>query len=586
MSFCFLLLCLCLLSSALAYHPRITHKRVALQLKSGYVSPEADPEYRNVVKKSLLRPVINVEVVLDEEGQNNLLPVPREGDIVQCPGKWKGEFVFGRIRFLRYATSSESWIADIVPLKEGKAANVYSVDRNAGTFFEKVENIKPVRSFFLRSENGYKVAYRRNTTELILKAPAYRSMNSTYVTPSKPVNLEVLKQDMVTYEELKKRIVLNTLKFGGVGTVAAQLAFGSDVSVSYLLGSASGALYLYFLGKKTDAIGSSFTLEGNNSVVQNKMDELMAKSRLLVPVLLIGLLAAKSSFVDGRLLEPFSALSRDSFLGAIAGFLTYRVSLFFTEVASEIRTEDYLSVVPGSMAEGYRLSKGMQAKEDAKKLANGLDQLTTIVFITGPQAAGRTSIASRLKKSGGKNVLQQVAYMTTDLEASQKYPSRYQYIGADELDKLREEGKLIYEGEEKGVFGKSTNIALAIDMFKAPSSPTTAQAGNNKNIASTPPKTYFLIDGPPEILDSLSKVSTFQLLNIWISLQTKEQFIEKATQIVQKDAIDELKGSKDKSTLAQRSAQQVTDLVNDAARDITFYMQKAPLFEYTLLNSG
>jgi hypothetical protein len=37
---------------------------------------------------------------------------------------------------------------------------------------------------------------------------------------------------------------------------------------------------------------------------------------------------------------------------------------------------------------------------------------------------------------------------------------------------------------------------------------------------------------------------------------------------------------------AQESAEQVSELVNDAARDVTFYMSKAPIFEYTLLNSG
>ena len=37
---------------------------------------------------------------------------------------------------------------------------------------------------------------------------------------------------------------------------------------------------------------------------------------------------------------------------------------------------------------------------------------------------------------------------------------------------------------------------------------------------------------------------------------------------------------------ASESVNQVSDLVNDAAKDITFYMQKAPLFDFTLLNAG
>ena len=31
---------------------------------------------------------------------------------------------------------------------------------------------------------------------------------------------------------------------------------------------------------------------------------------------------------------------------------------------------------------------------------------------------------------------------------------------------------------------------------------------------------------------------------------------------------------------------QVVDLVNEAAKDINFYMQKAPLFDYTIINTS
>ena len=37
---------------------------------------------------------------------------------------------------------------------------------------------------------------------------------------------------------------------------------------------------------------------------------------------------------------------------------------------------------------------------------------------------------------------------------------------------------------------------------------------------------------------------------------------------------------------AGESVDRVSGLVNAAARDITFYMQKAPLFDFTLLNAG
>jgi hypothetical protein len=196
----------------------------------GYVSPERDPEYKDMVKKSLLPPP---EMELESE---SMLPIPKEGDIVQYPGKWPEELLLGRIRFVRFDSTKDSWQADIVPLKEGKSESVFVVDRSAGTSFEAVDRISPVRSFYLRNENGYKIAMRKNSTEVILRAPAYRVMESTYVAPSKPFSLNLLQDDLKRYEELKTRMVLNTIKFSAVGAIVSQLTFGSDVSGPYLTG--------------------------------------------------------------------------------------------------------------------------------------------------------------------------------------------------------------------------------------------------------------------------------------------------------------------------------------------------------------
>ena len=38
--------------------------------------------------------------------------------------------------------------------------------------------------------------------------------------------------------------------------------------------------------------------------------------------------------------------------------------------------------------------------------------------------------------------------------------------------------------------------------------------------------------------------------------------------------------------LSEKSAEEVVLLVNEAARDINYYMQKAPFFEFTILNDG
>jgi len=542
---------------------RLGGQRSRQQRLFGYVSPERDPEYRDMVKKSLLLPEQATELQ-----SAALLPIAKEGDIVQYNGKWPGDMLLGRIRFVRYAADKDTWSADIVPLKEGKSENVFVVDRNAGTTFEPIERISPVRSFYLRNENGYKIAFRKNSTDVILRAPTYQVMNSTYVPPAKPFSKEVLEDDLKRYEELKLRMISNTIKFAGVGAVVSQLAFGSEVSGPYLLGGCAGALYIYLLGKKTDGIGAGYSLATGGAGL-SKLDETLAKSRFAVPLVLVLLLGAKNLIIDGREWTAFNILSRENFLGAVAGFLTYRVALFATEVATEVRTEDWLSVVPGSFAEGYRFSKDLKAKQEAGAAAgNATAALVPVVFVTGPKAAGRSSLALKLKTSGDVK-LQYVKYLTTDQSTWRANPDKFSLVEKKELDELRDQGGLIYEGEEQNIFGReAASIALALQDF-APVD-----------------KVAKLVEGPPQLLDALSKIPTFQLLNIWISLQTKEQFIEKASALVQNELLVELKQGKEKDALASKSAQAVSELVNTAAKDIGFYMAKAPLFEYTLLNTG
>ena len=70
--------------------------------------------------------------------------------------------------------------------------------------------------------------------------------------------------------------------------------------------------------------------------------------------------AGKSALQDFSKPAPFQSLSKEEFLGAAAGFLTYRLAVLVSEVASEVRTEDWLSILPGSIAESYRRWKGMK----------------------------------------------------------------------------------------------------------------------------------------------------------------------------------------------------------------------------------
>ena len=125
-----------------------------------------------------------------------------------------------------------------------------------------------------------------------------------------------------------------------------------------------------------------------------------------------------------------------------------------------------------------------------------------------------------------------------------------------------------------------------------------------KAMAASTLKPVYLIEGPPSLMDSLSKIENIRLINIWISLQTKEQFIKQATEIVQTQVLEykqqltsnnnnnnnqktnnNLIKLENEDELAQLCTQKMFELVNLAAQDVQFYMSRAPLFEFTLLNS-
>lgn len=560
-----------------------------------YVQPEKDPEYKDSIKKSLLAPFE------DSEKLEVVLPYPRDGDVVSYTGKWGvEELALGRIRDLIFREDKGEWFAEVLPLVEGKSNDVYVFDPYAGSIeILEVKNLKPVRSFFVRAENGYKVAFRGNSTiEVIYKAPSYRGIDDTFVVPKKQIDTEALAKDLALYSQLKERVIRNALAFGSVGFVGTSALFGFDTSVPYLCGAFAGAGYLYLLGKKTDTIGSGYSSSRrSDSAVENtaktKAEEALVRARLALPALTMALLVAYKTQIDPKIggfmtstngldsttpivFQAFKStpgsLSKHEFLGAAAGFLTYMVALIITEVGKEVRADDVLSLLPGSVAESFRMAKRNEQNSD-DIVADEKLNLTSVAVITGPRAAGRDSIVSNLlamDEQGQNSKYQSVKFLTTDSAQWQTNPRKYSLVDRAELSDLQQSGDIIYEGEEKGSFGTLVPIYLTKNALERP--------GKDGSIA--------VLECEPTVLEALLRISDLKLVNIWISLQTKEQFIEKATELVEKDlSVMKREGKIDLGS-AKKASEEVADLVNDAARDVGYFMQKAPIFEYTLLNSG
>lgn len=78
-------------------------------------------------------------------------------------------------------------------------------------------------------------------------------------------------------------------------------------------------------------------------------------------------------------------------------------------------------------------------------------------------------------------------------------------------------------------------LSLTCQLLRRKSSQVTLIVPKPLDVGS-PQKAYLLEDAPP-VLDALGREKSLRLINIWISMQTKEQFISKSTEIVQDEVI-------------------------------------------------
>ena len=153
---------------------------------SGYIPPELDPEYRKDAFTGKAQNLKSNAVKLNiSDSEMATLPLPKEGDIVLFTGRW-GDEQIGRIRFLQYVEQYETFFADIIPLIEGKSENVYILDKNSNAEYIRVDEIKPIRFYFVRAENGYKVyKEKKNPQKFVPKAAGYGKIDKDYNFRSK-----------------------------------------------------------------------------------------------------------------------------------------------------------------------------------------------------------------------------------------------------------------------------------------------------------------------------------------------------------------------------------------------------------------
>lgn len=298
-----------------------------------------------------------------------------------------------------------------------------------------------------------------------------------------------------------------------------------------------------------------------------------------MPLLLTISVAAGNYFSGDKTFSLFQMLSKEQYLGAMFGFLSYFYSILYFEVGSEISTDDFLGFLPGSLSEGLKMKKTKGNISVGKPL-----KPKRILFMTGPRVAGREVIAKRLvsrvktkndenereKEENKSTQLNFIKLITTDSKIAENDPGRYILLNDLELSQLKELGDILYEGRETGFFGYSWKVALSAEQIEL----------------STTGDSFGVLQGPPELLGSLKGLKGYQISNMWISLQFKEQFIQRATEQVKSEVLDNSKIFEERESLAKAGADEISNLVNEAAKDVSYFMAQAPLFEFTILADG
>ncbi|KAG5178799.1 P-loop containing nucleoside triphosphate hydrolase protein [Tribonema minus] len=337
---------------------------------------------------------------IDSLADNNE-PEPQIGDVVRYPGKWADDVSLGEIKGLQYIAARNTWIADVLPLKE-IGDGQYARRRGWGTNVEDVEKLRPVRAFYVRSVDAFQV--RTNSDDpgdLVYAGPCY-NIKDFELPPPPPVDSASAEMSLAEYEALKVRLLRDTLLFGAAGSVAAALAVGIEEGAVFALGAATAAAYVALLGRNADKIGTGgdSTLSAGRSRGSKALDA----TRLALPVLLVVGLAAIHYIQSPGDVRLFNAVPRNQFAAAMLGFLTsYRLPLLYRELSRAAELDELTGSMPGSLAAGSRLLRQARDKQQSEAMAavTAGPAGVPVVVVSGPRGLGRDALVDKLATNGG-----------------------------------------------------------------------------------------------------------------------------------------------------------------------------------------
>ena len=483
------------------------------------------------------------------------LPQPKIGDVVRYfdmdGGLVDGQLLVGKISLIQPIRSeptsedgTNKWLVEINEMEDvgdGYYAD-YPSRKRRKCALRKLEEISPLPASFVRTEDAYKVPIERGTNRPLTSHSRYDLIG--YEGPAAvPINEDVVKTDGENYGKIKSDLIRNSAIAGAAGAIVAQLVMGSNAAVIYAAGAFAGVAYLFLLGVKTDTVGSADAKLGSN----------VSNLRFVFPGLILVGVAVNNmmSGDDNPVLTPglFSTVTPQQFGAAMAGFLTYRVPLFVSQL-SPVISESATEMIPGSAGMAVRLAQDakkrgvdMSLLEDSSAKKDGL---TTVFLVSGPEATGKTTLVNKLLESDSRFVRPALVDKIVD---------------GVKFERLQQRGEFL-EVDESGRYGLSKEGVLKA----AEQSPGDSANGEQKVV---------VVDANVDLAKRMVSLSGARLVGVWIGLDDLDKFESRLKTKISSGVVPIPEDETDDDVLRTK--------IRQVVKDIEFGVVSG-VFEFTILN--
>eukprot|EP00529_Nitzschia_sp_RCC80_P011450 CAMPEP_0113507608 /NCGR_PEP_ID=MMETSP0014_2-20120614/36562_1 /TAXON_ID=2857 /ORGANISM="Nitzschia sp." /LENGTH=622 /DNA_ID=CAMNT_0000403241 /DNA_START=31 /DNA_END=1899 /DNA_ORIENTATION=- /assembly_acc=CAM_ASM_000159 len=481
---------------------------------------------------------------------------PKIGDVVRYydldGGEEKGETIVGRIGFI-FGSSISGWKVELTglePIGDGYYAEYSSTKRSRKKTERPLLQVAPVMASYVQSEQAWKVPMNRDDGTIIVRQETYDV--DTYGGPmAAVVDPNVLQSDAERYNELKGKLLKQTLLAGLIGAAGVDLWKGQEDAAIYFAGSFASVLYLLFLSFKTDTVATaSDSVSGNtgNSASQ-RLGTPLSNLRFFMPVLvLLGVSSYNASRGELNPLKDtssmFDTVTREQFTVAILGFLTYRIPLFVNQIRDafkEVNDEEEGLNLPGSAGVALKVLQEQQQQSSSDTVGGQASSLTTVLLVSGPQATGRSELISKLLEQDDRLVEPVWTQRLDDGATFERLEQREEFLT---LNAAKSAGLT-----KEGVLAAASN-----------------ESDTDKVV---------VVDADIELAKKLQRLSGARLIGVWVGLESVADFEKRLAADIDSGKIAIPPEETRESVIRARIKEIITEIEFGLASGI---------FEFTILN--